>query len=82
MMSTEVELELSANWRVSKVHGADKNPGDSQYKAYYCLKWGEEIIDHKEYTRVELEQEISRLHQAGEDATDHERALMQFASRS
>ena len=77
-MSAEPELELTANWHVSKVQGSGEDQVPTPCKAFYCLKWGDEIIERKEYTQAELEQEIHRLHQAGVDATDHERALRQI----
>ena len=76
-MSAEQELVLTANWHVGKAGGPSENLDGP--KAYYSLKWGEEVIDHREYTRDELEAEIKRLHRAGEDATDHEKALKKFS---
>lgn len=79
-MLVEEELELTVTWRVGKGGGGPGERLDTPpYKAYYCLTWGKEIIDHKEFTRAELEQEIDRLSKAGEDITDHEKALRKFS---
>lgn len=78
-MTVEEEFELTADWFVGKRKGPEKRPDASSYKAFYCLKWGEEIIDRKEFTKQELEVEIDRLRRAGEDSTDHEKALRKFS---
>ena len=76
-MSDEV-LELT--WRVGQRRGAADGLDAPLYKAYFCLKWGEEIIDHREFTKAELKEEVDRLHKAGERPTEYEEAFKELSS--
>lgn len=70
-------LELS--WLLAKEDGADDHDV-SPYKAYFCLKWGGEIIDQREFTKAELKQEIDRLHKTGERPVEYEQAFKELSS--
>ena len=76
-MADEV-LELS--WLLAKEDGADDHDDVSPYKAYFCLKWGGEIIDQREFTKAELKKEIDRLHKTGERPVEYEQALKELSS--
>lgn len=76
-MSDE-ELELT--WRVGKGDEPGECTEPPPYKAYFCLKWGDEIIDHREFTKAELKEEVTRLHQAGERPAEYEQAFKELSS--
>ena len=76
-MSDEV-LELS--WLLAKEDEPGERLEESPYKAYFCLKWGPEIIDQREFTKAELKEEVDRLHEIGERPTEYEEALKQLSS--
>lgn len=76
-MSDE-QLELT--WHVGKGDGPDERPDTSPCKVYFCLKWGEEIIEHREFTKAELKEELDKLHKAGERPTDYEEALRELSA--
>lgn len=74
-MSDEV-LELS--WFLRR----EDKPGErlhvSPYKAHFCLKSGTDIVEHKEFTKAELKEEIVRLREIGERPIEYEEALRSF----
>ena len=76
-MADEV-LELS--WLLAKEDGSDEQLAVSPYKAYFCLKWGGEIIDQREFTKAELKKEVDRLHATGERPVEYEQALKELSS--
>lgn len=76
-MSDEV-LELS--WFLAKEDEPGEHLEVSPYKAYFCLKWGPEIIDQREFTKAELKKEVDRLHEIGETPIEYEQALRQLSS--
>lgn len=52
----------------------------SPYKAYFWLKLGTEIVEHKVFTKDELLQEIRRLRDIGERSIEYEEALKEIYS--
>ncbi len=76
-MSGEV-LELS--WFLRREDGSGERRDMSPCKAHFCLKWGTEIVDHKEYTKAELKEEIVRLREIGERPIEYEEALKELSS--
>ncbi len=76
-MSDEV-MEL--NWFLRKEHKADSRFDSSVYKAHFFLKFGTEIIEHQEFTKDELLEEIRKLRDIGERPMEYEEALRTFSS--
>lgn len=76
-MSDEV-MEL--NWFLRKEDKADSRFDSSVYKAHFCLKFGTEIIEHQEFTKDELIEEIRKLRDIGERPMEYEEALRTFSS--
>ena len=76
-MSDEV---MVLNWFLRKADKADTRFDSSVYKAHFCLKFGTEVIEHQEFTKEELQEEIRKLRETGERPIEHEEALRTFSS--
>ena len=74
-MSDEV-LELS--WFLRREDKLGERLHVFPYKAHFYLKSGTGIIEHKEFTKAELKEEIVRLREIGERPIEYEEALRAF----
>ena len=76
-MSDEV---IVLDWFLRKQDKTDTRFDSSVYKAHLCLKFGTEIIEHQEFTKEELLEEIRKLRDIGQRPIEHEKALRTFST--
>ena len=72
-------MQVELSWHIGKEGTSQERLDIPPYKAYFYWKSKGRTIRSAEYTKVELQTEIQRRKQAGEEVSAFEQAFSQLA---